>query len=137
MGTNVVSFDRGKRPAKFWSLMGPMFASAAVHRELMTMHDESESDEWVVSLDGNSIAWFACLRGDDEAVELCHYWVRPADRNKDVAKQITTELLRRAKERGVKSVHVVAGPKLVADLERRGFTKGKARGQYTRMEYTP
>ena len=135
MGNLLKHFERTKRPAAFWTLMGPLFASVAVRRELLTLHDNPESDEWFVQTDKHRhVAWFACLRIHDDSAELCHYWVNPDERQKGVSDKITDVLLARAKDLGVKRAIVVAGPELCPGLKKRVFAAGTIRGKFIRME---
>lgn len=131
----IKHWGTNERPSAFWALLGPMFASAKVHRELTTLHDNPESDEWFVSVaDDGSIVGFACLRISGGTAELCHCWVADESRRNGVSKLLTSERLKRAKAIGLESVFSIAAPARQPELVKQGFVAGKSRGKFVRME---
>lgn len=141
MGSAVTRYAAGSRPAKFWAAMGPMFASAAVRRALQTLHDDPETDDWffVANKDG-AVASFACLRTSkgDEA-ELCHCWTDPDQREKGLSAAVKAELIKVAKEKGLKKLAALASLAHKPGLEKAGFKPlaQQPRGgkwNYTKME---
>lgn len=136
MGIDVTHYPCGKRPAKFWSMMGPMFASAKIRAELVTLHDNPDGDEWWLAADDNGLTGFGCLRIGKASAELCHQWTRKDLRESDLEATLAKSAIARAAELGIKSLRITAGPQQVKMFNKLGFTAGKARGKYTSMEKT-
>lgn len=134
MGVDVMHYRTGQRPAKFWSLMGPMFASAKVRAALVTLHDDPDTDEWWLVTDDKGLAGFACLRIGKASAELCHHWTREDLREKGLAGTLAQLSIDRAKELDVKRLRIVVGPNRVDTFKKLSFVAGKARGSYTSME---
>lgn len=133
MGTLIQHFERGKRPVKFWKLMGPMFASATIRSTLATLRDEPTTDEWFITTDNSGVTSFACLRVKNSIAELCHHWVREDCRGKSLAKELTDSRMDRAASLGITSLLTIVRQDAVAEFKHRGFAVGKTRGGFVRM----
>ncbi len=125
--------ERGERDRLF-TLIGPLFASRRVRREMPYMHHE-DGFVWSVAVSG---AQEAVAMGSVDVQEgvatLRNLYVAPAWRGRGVGRRITDHLFAHACGRGARWVRAVASPGAIGGFERRGFYRVSARGQYVTME---
>lgn len=132
----VRGFERNERPAKFWTLMGPNFASEEIRKCLPTLHDEPENDVWFLVVDGSLAISFACLRvaKDGKSAYLAHHWASDGCRGKGYAKLLTDTRIRYAKENGIKKIRAVVHADSVDAFLAHGFAVTVSRSQFSTME---
>lgn len=132
----ITGFERNERPAKFWKLMGPNFASEEIHKCLPTLHDEPENDVWFLVVEGDLAISFACLRvsKDGKSAQLAHHWASDGCRGRGYAKLLTDARIRYAKENGINKLRAVVHSESVDAFLALGFTVKVSRAQFNTME---
>lgn len=132
----ITGFERNERPAKFWTLMGPNFASEEIHKCLPTLHDEPDNDVWFLVVDKSQAVSFACLRvsKDGKSAQLAHHWASDGCRGKGYAKLLTEARIRYAKEHGIKKLRAVVHADSMDAFLSQGFSVKVSRAQFNTME---
>lgn len=126
----VKSFNQSGKG--FWSLMGPMFASALVKRELGISMSSDETYTWFLALDGRQLIGFCAVTPEKSGSRLRHVYVLPEFRDSGVA----TQLVEAAIAASEKPLHLSVRKDEADFYEKFGFAStGKARGQYVEMEH--
>ncbi len=119
---------------RLFTLIGPLFASRRVRREMPYLHHEA------------GFVWVVAVSPDDEAVgtgsidirdgvaTLRNLYVVPARRGEGVAERITDRQFAYARQHGARWVRTVASPLSMGGYKKRGFYQVGSRGQYVTME---
>ncbi|OIR02420.1 acetyltransferase (GNAT) family protein [mine drainage metagenome] len=124
---------RGDRDRLF-TLIGPLFASRRVRREMPYMHHE-EGYVWSVAVTPlGEAAAMGSVDVRQGVATLRNLYVAPAWRGCGVGRHLTDLLFGHACGHGARWMRAVASPRAVGVFERRGFYRVSARGQYVTME---
>lgn len=121
------------RPPEFWTIMGPVFASDRIRREMPYLRDEP-SRIWVIAFDEPGMAGFASMTIEGSEGKLHALWVRGNLRGtSQVAKILIDTCLKYLAAVGCKTATVTANGRSRPQLARAGFCEIGARGRYTTM----
>ena len=131
---DVRTFEPGTRPAPFWTLAGPVFASRAAQRDLGGPFTDDGHTTWVLATRGDVLAGLASVRIEGGAALLDHAFVLPDFRGQGVHGALLDVRLRAAVAAGVRRVRVQANARSFPRLVRLGFIGTGQRGGYTLME---
>lgn len=119
---------------RLFTLIGPLFASRQVRREMPYLHHE-DGFVWFVAVtsDGDA-AGMASIDIRDTVATLRNLYVVPARRCHGIAATITERQLAYACEHGARWIRTVASPFSIGGYEKRGFYRVGSRGKYVTME---
>lgn len=111
----------------FWELMGPMFASAKVKRDLGIAMSSDESYQWFLAFNGSELAGFCAVVPGKSVDYLKHLYAI------DGAK-VEVLLLGSAIAASTKTIQATAKESEVHHYLKQGFKEVKQRGQYKILE---
>lgn len=122
------------RPDRFWILMGPFFASAAVRKELPYLTDKP-GDVWFVWVEDGSVLGFLAVTIGEKQREIHGVYVHPDQRGNGLAKLLAARALKWLMTEGYSGVVRVTATAASAPIWRSiGFTGVSTRGSYEVME---
>lgn len=114
----------------FWKLMGPMFASALIKRELGVAMSSDETYSWFLAFTGHQFAGFCALTPEKQGSRLRHVYALPDFRSNGVA----TQLIGSAIAASPKPIVLTVKGSEAGFYKRFGFQEtNKKRGQYVEM----
>lgn len=119
---------------RLFTLIGPLFASRQVRREMPYMHHEEDFVWFVAVTSDGDAAGMASIHIRSAVATLRNLYVVPAHRGRGIAATITERQLAYASEHGARWIRTVASPFSVGAYEKRGFYRVGSRGKYVTME---
>lgn len=130
----ILHFMPGYRPAEFWELAGPVFASRAAQRDLGGPFTDDRRTTWALAVEDGQLQGLASVRIEGGVALLDHAFVLPAFRGQGVHGALVDARLGVAVLADVRRVRVLANERSFPRLVRLGFVGTGQRGGYTVME---
>lgn len=122
------------RPDRFWLLMGPYFASAAVRKELPYLVDKP-GDVWFVWVEDDRVHGFLAVTTGGKQMEIHGVYVHPDRRGNGLGKMLAARALKWLIAKGNSGTVRVTANAASAQIWRDiGFVVVSRRGGYEVME---
>lgn len=136
MDLDYLLIDPVNRPERdrLFTLIGPLFASRRVRREMPYLHHE-EGFVWVVAVDpaGDAVG-MGSIDVREGIATLRNLYVVPAHRGNGIAETLTDRQFAYARKHGARWIRTVASPLSASGYAKRGFYRVGSRGHYVTME---